>query len=353
MTCVRRYTAPVPPTRLPLLATVLTLASCVQTADQPDTGVGGGGDDAGASSCDSQVVETWPADGATDVWLQPRLEVLLDPPDPGADLRVIDPDGGRPAAAPAVLDGGGFWRLDLDQRLEPGTAYTFEVEHCNGTRIVRFTTVDSPGGPDSLDDPRAYSFQPLYGRLVTPDGLDRALAPLWPDHPWLLSLWQTKDGVGMRMGAGSGAVQNTCIPTQELPTAHLEDDLHLTLGPTSASLGLEPGSVTLHDLVLAGTFAFDGGEIAGLELETTLDARDLVALGLLGDSVEEVCEELARDGVSCEACADGTQACVDARWDSWTASYQELATVEEITHLNCHPDCTASYTNPLCDTSKW
>jgi len=336
---------------------LIVAIACIDSALSPDAGSAGVGEDAGVD-CGARVVDRSLIDGAEDVWLQPELAVTLDPPDASADLRVVDATGTELRGVPAVTGEGASWRLELDAPLTAGAAYSFIVDHCGGSEQIDFTTVDDPGAPASLSVPRTYSVQPADGRAAEPAGVDRALAPLLPTWPWLLSLVEEGgaeggEGLALRVAAGAGQVQDTCIPTEELPTASLVDGVHFELGPATVRLELEVGTLTLYELELTGTFAHDGDEVAGVTLSAVLDARDIASLSLMGDTPEDVCTAFARQDVACEDCGDGVEQCVRARFDSWTWGYDAATDVEEILFPDCHPDCADSYTNPVCDTLDW
>jgi len=331
----------------------LLVLACIQTAPPVDTAGDGGGADGGGVACDMQVVAQWPADGASDTWLQPTVQVDLSPADPTASLVLKDDQGVAVSATAAYLQEGATVQLQLAEPLAEGATYTVVADTCAGASQWSFTTVDAPGLPAELDSQAvSYRLDPRYGRLLSPAGLDLALAPLLPDGPWLLGVARTDAGLSLRLGASSGQTQDTCVRTQELPDASL-DDTHLYLGPVTASLDLVPGALTLHDLRLQATFAHEGGELAGLELELVLDARDLAALGTLGADRGAVCASLAETDVSCGACADGVLACVSTRWDSITAPIQDGLSVQDIPSPDCHPDCAASWSNPACNASGW
>lgn len=338
---------------LALLSLSSVQLACVQSADVPVTGDGGAGDE-DDTPCNTQVIETWPASGALDVWLQPELSVSLDPPDASADLSLVDGDGQAAAATPAVVDSGAAWRLDLSEPLDADTSYTLQINHCNGSRSISFTTVNDPGAPEDLSTPTVYQLDPTHGRVVHPEYLNTALGPLWPDQPWLLSVHDDGGDLQLRIGGGQGSVQDFCLPTIDIDGASLVDDLHFSLGPTTLPLELDAGTMTLYDASLSATFAYDGGELAGIQLEALVDARDIAELGLMGDTADEVCAELARYGTPCDDCGDGNAWCLDTRWDSWTASRVDaVSELEQIDHVDCHPQCEDSWTNPTCNTAGW
>lgn len=156
-------------------------------------------------------------------------------------------------------------------------------------------------------------------------------------------------GVHSHSGAGADAYigmtdgyQDPCVTTSDLPDASWDDPV-LDAGPGTITLDVAGFAMPLEEARLA--FVVDGScdSFSSGVLAAQLDARSLAPLmgDLLGtEDPGEICGLMAGFGVTCEACSDGEDYCIEVLADQIPGDTPSF-TVERITSsdVSSNPDC--------------
>ncbi|TNE89457.1 MAG: hypothetical protein EP330_11210 [Deltaproteobacteria bacterium] len=109
--------------------------------------------------------------------------------------------------------------------------------------------------------------------------------------------------------AGDAPLQRPCSETVPLPTGTLTDGA-LHVGPADIGVKTGMGTLRVYDFELDGTVGADGASLKDITFEGLFDMRDLAAeVGY--PNADALCEDASTYAMTCIACPDGVEACVD------------------------------------------
>jgi hypothetical protein len=289
-----------------------------------------------AAPCDARVVSTLPTDGDIDVVGSATVEFHLSHPDPAAEVITH-------------LDGESWWRDETTLVFSPSEPLLPETEHhlgmsfCGGEPTVSFTTNDV-GLP--LEVPtealvgRTYVVDLSSGRHTQGQGLMTLVASYV--SPSLLMEVTNASATSLDVTVAVGrrdAVdqQDYCGRTSELKVSL--DDPWLHINEALWEFPAYDRTLPLWNLRVDAGLDPTGTRLSGVQLATTIDTRDLLALLDDTPSVSEGCELAEFVGLTCGPCPDdGVVACVSIagdQYDTWLVD-DGLEAVEE---QNEHPEC--------------
>ncbi len=320
-----------------------------------DGGSGDGGSGDGGSGCDAMVLDSSPEDGDSNIALSSRIMFELSDADSTATIAVATTSGTVIPGDTWTEDGDTTVWFEADGPLVSNTEHTAVLSYCAGSEAVSFTTVD-PGPPASGLEGNAYDIDLEGATWVEPAGVGTLLSgSLTELYLSVTSVSASSIDMIAAVGDGSGS-QDTCEPTNAFPPADFTENPFFQLGPADISFDAAGYSVPITDLKLSGQFKSDGSAIEDGTLQGQLDIRDLADLigDLLGTSdPASICGLLSAFGAECDSCSgDGQPYCLSVLITDIEGP-QYVAGIDEIEMADCHPDCSASYSNPHCDTSGW
>ena len=286
--------------------------------------------------CTVTIEDTWPMDGATDAYQRAAVEFTLSEPDATAVVfaafegeQSTRDDGLTVVYTPAAP-------------LEPLTSYTVGLEYCFGEPEIEFTT-SAYGLP--LKDPDA-----LAGSTWVYDLRDARfyqashlgdLLQTFGERLGLIHIREvSEDNVAVRLAVATDddpPTQDFCSRTVDIPEVDTSDSPYFQFGPAELSFDAYVGTITVHDMIVAGTLAADASSIGGLEVSATVDTRT-VADAVEVDE-EELCDLLELSGSPCEACpSDDEPWCVTTAADRFSAAAVDLQ-VEQILEADSDKRC--------------
>ncbi len=313
-------------------------------------GCNGNGDDTtDTNTCDNAIISTLPADGATNAYYRGTIEVKFDAAEDDATFTVT-PTGG------SALTGDYTWVSDTlvftpSSPLAPSTEHTLAITYSCGSPSTTFTTSEV-GTPVNLTtsplDGRSYLLDLASGRFVQPAGIGSIIGDFL-DQIVIVSVDNvdtdaeeiTMLGALGLLGSGgattvdgevSGVVQE-CQPTIDFPSGtDFSANPFFGAGPADTTISVAEFTVTIQDLLIAGSFGPDGSYISGATVAGKIDTRPLVPFISLtpapcdeetyedsGETVDNpnypcepdaICEIAGSLFIECEPCADGSTATV-------------------------------------------
>lgn len=319
-----------------------------------DGGTDGGGD--GGTDCGVTVSMTSPADGATGVELGALVLFELSDGDPTASLSLATSAGAAVSGTTWLAESNTEVWFQPGGPLASATSYVASLDYCGGVEQITFTTMD-PGDPVSELEGQGWSIDLTEATWTEPAGLGGLIAGMLESDLLLGVSAASETSISMYGTlSDSAGSQDTCEPTVDFPAADFRENPYFQLGPTDLPLDLGGVSATLMNLRLGGTFSADASRIEDGELSGQIDMRELGPLfeDLIGTSdAETICTVISGFGAECEAClSDGEETCLSVAIEDIVGN-RVTDGVDQITQENCHPDCSASYRNPDCDTSGW
>ncbi|MEQ1566616.1 MAG: hypothetical protein ABMA64_13320 [Myxococcota bacterium] len=257
--------------------------------------------------CEVMLLDQFPLDGGTDVYVGTELWFVLSIADPGATVSLEDL-AGNVVAGSVTHDGVRVnWAGDP---LQPNTEYVSTFTWTCGSQVSHFTTSDV-GEPLSVDPTGlVYSIQLESGLWVEPPLVGPLFAAQLGDNDLMVSPASigatTIDLLGVY---GTYDVQDVCIPT--VPFDGLAwDDPTFTLVSPSVPLDVGGFSVEITDVEVEGSFAADGSRIQFGTLRGLIDTRNLGPAIGLGGAPDAVCFLVGTLGVACEPCPDALDYCL-------------------------------------------
>jgi hypothetical protein len=323
-----------------------------------DGGGSGGesGDDAAGpedadGGCESEIVQTYPADGSMDVYYRAKIGFKFDGIDEGATIQVFGETDGHISGSTSWIDST-LW-FEADSGLQPNSNYTAFLDFCYGNQEISFFT--SSAG-ESLEVPtsdlvgRTYALNLDAGRVLEPAGVGPLLFGLLDRH-LMIGVTAASSSTISLMGAvsESGSVdQDYCEPSIGYPeSADFTDSPFFETEVPTLTMRSSGYDVTLQNVTISGTFEPDGSEIAHMVFIALMDARDLVdALvggGLLeDDDPNAVCDLIATFGVACGECSDGEEYCLNVHVDQVPApeTGSALEWLDECDPERCSAGCS-------------
>ena len=256
-------------------------------------------------SCDNEVEEVFPLDGATDALYRTDIVARLDDPDPGAYITVDGVVGTTFVSGEVVV-------FQPDDPLDSGTTYDATVTYACSSESWSFTTSDVGAPTSTSPEGEVFSLDLTTGTFIEPGGSDIGLliGDLFGDTELLLSVTDPPTTVIPMIGAlGDGnGVQDVCVESIDIPDDPSYDDPYFQLEVDALPVSAISSPLTLDDVTLSGAFTADLAAIEGGVLQAELDSRSLFeVLGLPSSAPDDsVCLLFSAVGVSCEACSDGS-----------------------------------------------
>lgn len=317
----------------------LLLTACPADKDSADTAGGTGNPD---GTCEIEVDETIPADGAVDAYYRGWIEFHLDDPDPTA---TIETD--IPGTQDTNEDGDVIYWIPSEP-LAPSTAYTATLHYCGGDPEISFTTssLGTAVAPEDLLE-RTYALDLQGARIVEPDGIGSVLTSQLTQQ--ILVGVQTADATSIQMIGAIGAegsdppVQGYCDPTIPFPAADFDGNPFFSIGPEDTTLSVAGYDIEIGQLEITGTFAPDGSYFGGGTLSGTIDTRPLAPLLDESGDPNAICELAINFGAECQACpSDNEPYCLTLVADQIDAEEVAGLTLKEVAGNEC-TDC-ASWT---------
>ncbi len=238
-----------------------------------------------------------------------------------AAITLVETEGGAEVPwdeAATVWD-----NLDTEVTLYPAsplaasTAYTLTVEVCQESTVISFTT-DGYGAPitdgvASLVD-RTYVVELSEVDYTEPAGLGFVLAGTLTS-PILVGVQRVYKSTIDLLGA-EGVLhnegyyyQNTRLDTWDFSGADWADPF-FSIDADEISISYDGVDIPIYDFHLEGTFAPDGGSIAGGKLWGLGDTRNMAGF-ISSTDPYAICDLLELSGVYCDACpGDGEPYCL-------------------------------------------
>lgn len=287
-----------------------------------------------APACDITIVETVPADGASDAYHRGPIEFHLSEADPTATV-VADFPGVQ-----STRDEGRVVVFTPTDPLEPGATYAVGLDYCHGSPTIAFTTSDY-GEALAIDDlvGRTYVVELADARFPAGESIADLVASVFTDRLLVGIVAVTGDEVELRIALpaeGDEIAQDPCIRTVELPAGWFAEAPYFEVSGSELLVDAYAGRIRLADLFVSGTLASDGTTVGGGTLRTTIDARDLAtALDLLDE--ETLCVLAEGLGAPCTECPDGASTCVAVDVDQIEAWWAEGVSLEPV--VDVAPDC--------------
>ncbi|MFZ5481005.1 MAG: Ig-like domain-containing protein [Myxococcota bacterium] len=314
-------------------------------------GNGGGGndtkDDTG-STCTVEFEESYPEDGAVDVYYRTRLSCELTDPDPfGANLEI---DG---VTGDVSAEGDTLW-FDPHAPLDPNTTYTATCSWCGGSKTITFSTSDlgTPlADPDALAG-RVFSIPFGECRIAEPSELASQLY----DYLTQVDLLQV-DAVGdgtiemtNALASGTSTTQDHCIPTTAFDGADFSESPYFEASADCMIIVLQGEVVRLQEVQFHGTFTADGLGLGGGEVSYVMDTRPFDQF--VGGEEGDLCAAARNLGAECFACPDGAgDFCLSFLLDECAGEVVDGGSVVEVDGVDC-VDCDLGppAEDAVCDT---
>ena len=333
-----------------LVLAALALSACTDDTTEDDPNATG---DTGAEECTSGIVSVFPDESDADsIYYRSNIEIEFktDESD-SASFTLADSEGNAVSLSEAWSEDGLLVVLQPEP-LMPSTDYTLDVSYsCDKSAELDFTTSDIggpvDGGPESLVD-KVYRINLQSARITTPPGVGDLLMGFIPTDLHILVSPNAYDSGSQELsmtgalGKGDGSEQDECVPSIDFPVpAAFDEDPYFEISATELPLTVAGFTLTLNDVLLAGSFASDASSIEGLTLAGSADLRelDIPDFDLDCDTIEVIAPG------ACVECDDGVKACLDLVLDSMVADHVSDAGLVLITE-----DDIAE--NPSCETEE-
>jgi hypothetical protein len=298
--------------------------------------------------CDTNVLQQYPEDGATDVFFRSAIEATLAREEPDASFTLVDASGAEVAGSLARV--GSRITFTPDAPLTPGESYTSTLNwSCSESKPVANTFSVGDAGTAPVDAAtlidRTWIADLKAGRAVAPFGIGSALDALVEAQVLLAVDGQSGGTLQFSSGAADyNDVQDLCSDTSVFDaSADYSADPYFVVEEPEILMVILGDRLNIRNLTLSGSWDQGGSTITGLRLDGILDTRDLKEeLGASDDL--GVCNLFAGTyGVQCEECPDGIGPfCMRLIIDGLTlveAGYDMLpVTLEEVEK---NPDCAA------------
>jgi hypothetical protein len=322
----------------------LSLVACNGDKDGTgtDTGASTGGD---GGACITEVVPGYPTNGAADFYYLSALDAAIADGTGVETMSLADAAGADVAGTSALSADGTTVTFTPSAALTANTEYTVTVTTCQAEASTYGFATSSLGTPtDGCDlTGRKFVVDLQNARFLEPAGVAELLLGQLEDDIMLSATSVSDTSIEMIGALGQGGVQDECTESLNDFPAAVYADPHFELGPQDTPLGVAGIELVINDLFISGDFASDCSGFGGGTLAGQLDARTLAPL--LGDLLgitdpDEVCATLTGFGVTCGACSDGADYCVDVLVDQLNATAQDGSLTKlETADVEGNPDC--------------
>ncbi len=325
-------------------------------------GSGSGGDDAGTVPCETTLVASVPADGATDHDYRAPIVFTLAAPDAASSngITLVDGEGAAVPGTVGVNAAGDAWTFTPDAPLTPESSYSATLSVCQETDeptafSVGFTTVPEID-PFTCDLTGRTFWISLHDATWVQPGTLSTLLLAQLDNDILLGV-ESHDGDALEVfaAADDGARgQDFCQATWDFPAADFTLAPRFSAGPADTSVNFNGVPVTLGGLSMEGEFSDDCSALEDATLEAEIDVRGIVDLldALLGiDDADAGCQLLAGLSSPCQACAsDGQVYCLPVEVTG-ASGVETGALLQCVPEAYCHPFCGTNDSD--CDISAF
>ncbi len=266
-----------------------------------------------ATNCDYDVVDTFPSNGAGDVYYRTTIELTFDPLMGGEAIRVSENGTGLPGTN-TVVDNTVIFTPSTP--LSAGTTYEVGLASCPSEDVASWTTGDL-GAPASNNQliGNTYALDVGGGRFIDPPGLGPLLGGLL-DSETLIGVSGTSGNQLSMLGGFSdgGNAQDLCAPTFALSNTDFAQNPYFVVQTPGITATWDGLPIPIQDYELTGAFAADASYIGGATFRGTIDMDDLADV-LGGDG----CDLLLTFGVQCQTCTTGSDACMHLFIDTMEA----------------------------------
>ena len=200
--------------------------------------------------------------------------------------------------------------------------------------------------PELPPDGQTWSVDTTSVTWVEPDGADLLAEAFATTYPFYLAIQEIEgDSATFLMAIGVDDDQDFCSRTVRMNDVTLNPDLSFTFGPADFAVA---NGFTTEDLSFTGQIREDFSTITDIAFEGNLNLGTAPPDMLpLGDALSP-CDLVSAFDMSCNACADGSDDCLQASVTGGTAAHTPDITLEEIELADCHAQCGVSEDNPEC-----
>lgn len=296
----------------------LVLTGCSGSEVVPLIETGWFDDATTATGCQDKVEDITPEAGAVDWYWRDRPGATTTTARPGRyQAWLTDENAVLLPTEPAWDETHTAFEMSWNGWLEPLTSYLFQVKDCEQTHEIDFTTSEYglplERGPSTVAG-QTYRVELAGARWVVPESLG-PLVRLYLQDPILMKVHLATDETLVMWGApgrfvNGELVQETSVPTWNFGFADFREQPWFDVSSDRINLQyrLESGvtDIPVEGFTFQGTFSPDGRTIGGGVLAGRADTRNIDS-----ENPARFCELAAAQGVSCVACADGEQLCLD------------------------------------------
>ncbi len=285
--------------------------------------------------CDNEVTSSFPRSGASDVYYQTAIELVLALPDDTARLAVVDEQG---ETIPGTSTSQGTTLSWAGDPLAPETAHRVILSWRCAPVEIDWTT-SSTGAPLERSVHRnTYGLDLRSGRWLQPRGLEAVLGGLV--QPLLVSVSEEPEGLSLLAAVAEDGRQPRCEETSLVAPVSFTDPA-FALEDGSLSLVFEDLFVQLETLSMSGAFSPSGDRIEGLHLSGLLDTRPLGEAIVAGAPDDLICEILAGLQIPCVSCGDGAPYCLETSIDDLDLPLRPGASVRprDLASIAQDPQC--------------
>ncbi|MCA9572785.1 MAG: hypothetical protein KC656_33335, partial [Myxococcales bacterium] len=192
----------------------------------------------------------------------------------------------------------------------PERTYQLEAGACETTQAHPFVTLPNAVSPAQLEG-RTWRFDTSTAEWVTP-GISDLFAGLIGIDDLLVTTRERSDGLHLEvrpaMRMGSTTLPIPCVALTDIGVLDFTASPRLSTPAKDVQVDLFGQDVRLGQVSVEAIAGSDGGRLESIQIDATLDMRDVEALtGLTG-----LCTITQRLGEPCTTCPDGADACLSA-----------------------------------------